>query len=197
MVGDVEGLPPGTHRVYEIQSECRSEMSEFERNVALRHANISDLGQLVEIFNFYIANSHATFGTELHSEDTRRPWFDSYGHGRYRLLVAASGNDILGYATSSRYRPGSAFDFTVETSIYLHPDKRQAGIGTKLYTALFEALKNEPVHLAVAGIACPNPASVALHKKFGFQEVGTFKEYARKNGAWISSTWFQKLLAAA
>jgi phosphinothricin acetyltransferase len=172
-------------------------MSKSERNVTIRHADISDLPQLVEIFNFYIANGHATFGTELYSVDARRPWFETYGHGRYRLVVAASDNDVLGYATSSRYRPGTAFDFTVETSIYLHPDRRQAGIGSQLYAVLFEALKSQPVHLALAGIACPNPASVALHKKFGFEEVGTFKEYARKNDAWISSTWFQKRLTAS
>jgi phosphinothricin acetyltransferase len=172
-------------------------MSERGGGVAIRPGQIADLPQLVEIFNFYIANGHATFGTELHTEDTRRPWFDSYGHGRYRLFVAASGDDVVGYATSSRYRPGAAFDFTVETSVYLHPDKRRAGLGSSLYSALFEALKSEPAHLALAGIACPNPASVALHQKFGFEEVGTFKEYARKNGMWISSTWFQKRLATA
>jgi len=172
-------------------------MSEFEDGIIVRQGELADLPQLVDIFNFYIANTHATFGTELHTEDTRRPWFDSYGHGRHRLFVAASGNDVIGYATSSRYRPGAAFDFTVETSVYLHPEKRRAGVGSRLYSVLFDALKTEPVHLAVAGIAYPNPASVALHRKFGFEEVGTFKEYGRKNGAWISSTWFQKPMGAS
>lgn len=172
-------------------------MSAHEATVAVREADIADLPQLVDIFNHYILNGHATFGTELYTVESRRPWFDSYGRGRHRLLVAETADGILGYTTSSRYRPGAAFDFTVETSIYLHPDKRRAGIGSTLYTALFEALKDQPIHLAVAGIASPNPASIALHRKFGFEEVGTFKEYGRKNGAWISSTWFQNLMESA
>ncbi|MBN8904212.1 MAG: GNAT family N-acetyltransferase [Rhodospirillales bacterium] len=46
--------------------------------------------------------------------------------------------------------------------------------------------------MAVAAVALPNPGSLALHRRMGFTEVGTFREYARKNGAWISSTWFQR-----
>lgn len=169
-------------------------MRRNEESAIVRKANLSDLPSLVEIFNFYVLNSNATFGTEVHTEEGRRPWFEGYGEGRYRLLVAEGNGGILGYASSSPYRPGRAFEFTVETSIYLHPQKRAAGTGSKLYAALFELLAAEPVHLAVAGIAQPNPASVALHRKFGFEEVGTFKEYAQKNDVWISSTWFQKLM---
>jgi phosphinothricin acetyltransferase len=82
----------------------------------------------------------------------------------------------------------------VETSIYLHPEQRRGGVGTALYTALFKILQQQPIHLAVAGIALPNPGSIALHRKFGFETVGTFKEYACKRGVWISSTWFQRAM---
>jgi phosphinothricin acetyltransferase len=81
---------------------------------------------------------------------------------------------------------------TVETSIYLNPVYQGRGIGTSLYKALFRHLEAQPVHLAVAGIALPNEASIALHRKFGFEEVGTFREYARKGERLISSTWFQR-----
>jgi phosphinothricin acetyltransferase len=163
-------------------------------NAIIRKAEAFDLPQLVDLFNYYVLNGHVSFGTELHTEESRKPWFEGYGRGRYHLLVAEAADGILGCAYSSRYRPAPAFDFTVETSIYLHPENRQNGIGSKLYSALFEILVTQPIHLAVAGIAQPNPASIALHKKFGFEEVGTFKEYARKRDIWISSTWFQKLM---
>jgi len=172
-------------------------MPEPDKSIIIREAALADLPQLVDIFNRYVLNGHVTFGVERCTVESRKPWFDSYGQCRYRLFVAENADGILGYTTSSRYRPGPAFDFTVETSIYLHPEKRRAGVGSKLYAALFEALSTQPVHLAVAGIANPNPASIALHRKFGFEEVGTFKEYARKNGVWISSTWFQKLMDGA
>lgn len=80
----------------------------------------------------------------------------------------------------------------MEFGIYLTGKARGKGVGKKLYAALFEALKGEKVHLVVAGVALPNPASVALHKSMGFSEVGVFDEYAQKNGKYISSMWFQK-----
>lgn len=67
-------------------------------------------------------------------------------------------------------------------------------MGTSLYRALFDGIADEPVHTVVAGIAMPNDASVALHRKFGFTEIGTFREYAVKNGRYISSLWMQRLL---
>jgi phosphinothricin acetyltransferase len=144
----------------------------------------------VEIVNHYIMHSHATFDTEPYTIEERTSWFESYGDGRYRLLVAEYSNQILGCCYSNRLKP--AFDMTVETSIYLNPECRGRGTGTALYTALFRQLEEQPVHLAVAGIALPNEASIALHRKFDFEEVGTFREYARKGERLISSTWFQR-----
>lgn len=71
------------------------------------------------------------------------------------------------------------------------------GVGSLLYRALFECLADEPVHVFPAGIAMPNDASVALHRKFGFTEVGTFGEYAVKNGQYINSLWMQRLSPTA
>jgi phosphinothricin acetyltransferase len=63
---------------------------------------------------------------------------------------------------------------TVETSIYLNPEHPGRGTGTALYAALFRRLEEQPVHLAVGGIALPNEASIALHRKFGFEELESF-----------------------
>jgi phosphinothricin acetyltransferase len=63
---------------------------------------------------------------------------------------------------------------------------------SQLYASLLKLLEDQPVHLAVAGVALPNDASVALHRKLGFEEVGTFREYARKGDVRISSIWFQR-----
>jgi phosphinothricin acetyltransferase len=77
-------------------------------------------------------------------------------------------------------------------TFFVEPRKAEARRGFSKYKELFSLLKSEPLHLAVAGIALPNEASIALHKKFGFEEVGVFKEYAIKNGKYISSIWMQK-----
>jgi phosphinothricin acetyltransferase len=124
----------------------------------------------------------------------RRDWFGRFAaSGPYRLVVARGGDQVLGYACSQRYRDHEAFRETVEVSIALDPSSRGQGVGTALYRALVGRLDREPsVHVALAGIALPNDASVALHRKFGFAEVGTFREYAIKNGQYISSVWMQR-----
>ncbi len=163
--------------------------------IEVRNAVIEDLPTLTKINNHYILNTNATFDIEQQTIAQRRIWFDKYkGSGPYQLLVAEENNRVIGCAYSSRYRDHFSFDQTVETSIYLAHDYKSKGVGSLLYQKLFERIAGEKLHLAVVGIALPNEASIALHKKFGFEEVGIFKEYAVKNGTFISSIWMQKRL---
>lgn len=161
-------------------------------DVLIREARRDDLPALVGIYNHYVVNGHVNFTTEPQTVESRAAWFDGFTGGPHRLMVAELGGAVVGYAGSGRYRPTPAFDQTVETTVYLHPDARGRGAGSRLYATLLDALAGEPVHLAVAGVALPNPASLALHRRLGFREVGTFDEYACKRGVWISSTWLQK-----
>jgi phosphinothricin acetyltransferase len=162
--------------------------------VEIGPATDDDLPQIVEILNYTILNSIATFASRPTSVAERRDWFEQFSStGPYRLLVARRGNRVLGYASSQRYRDHEAFRETVEVSIALDVSCRGQGVGSLLYRALFDCLADEPVHVVVAGIAMPNDGSVALHRKFGFTEIGTFREYAVKNGQYISSLWMQRL----
>jgi phosphinothricin acetyltransferase len=154
-----------------------------------------DLHAIVAILNYTIANSDATFTSEPVTVTERRDWFERFSlTGPHRLLVARRGNQVLGYAASQPYRDHQGFRETVEVSIALHVGSRGQGIGTALYRALFEGLASERVHVALAGIVLPNDASVALHRKSGFTEVGTFHEYGIKNGRYLSSLWMERLL---
>lgn len=164
--------------------------------IEIRNAAIDDLPALTEINNHYILNTNASFDVEQQTIAQRRIWFDRYkDSGPYQLLVAEENSRVIGCAYSSRYRDHFSFDQTVETSIYLAPDQKSKGVGSLLYQKLFERIAGEKLHLAVVGIALPNESSIALHKKFGFEEVGVFKEYAVKHGKYISSIWMQKRLA--
>lgn len=161
----------------------------------VRPARRSDLPQLVAIYNHYIEHSAATFDTEPVSVESRVPWFDSFSAvGPNRLLVACERERVIGCASASSYRAHPAFVQTVEFGIYLDPQFRGSGIGSALYESLLDQVSSEELHLVVAGIALPNDASVALHRKFGFTDVGVFEEYATKNGAYISSLWMQRRL---
>lgn len=161
----------------------------------IRPSHRGDLAQLVAIYNHYVEHSIATFDIQPATVESRAAWFETFSEvGPYRLLVAAEGERVLGCASSGPYRAHPAFAQTVEVAIYLDPEFRHRGVGSALYGALFEELRSEGLHLAVAGIALPNEESVALHRKFGFTEVGVFEEYATKHGAWISSLWMQRRL---
>lgn len=162
--------------------------------VQVRPGTQDDLPRIAEILNYTAANSIANFDTRPVSAQERRDWFGQFSSaGPYRLLVAQRAHSVLGYACSHRYRDHEAFRETVEVSIALDASSRGQGVGTSLYRELFDCLAREPVHAALAGIALPNDASVALHRKFGFTEVGIFREYAVKNGQYISSVWMQRL----
>jgi phosphinothricin acetyltransferase len=152
-----------------------------------------DLAAITEILNYTIMNSNATLASEPVTAGERREWFGRFSAtGPYRLLVARRGGRVLGYAASRPYREHEGFRETVEVSIALGSASRGQGVGTALYRALLGCLADEPVHVALAGIVLPNDASVALHRKVGFTEVGTFHEYAVKNGQYLSSVWMER-----
>lgn len=166
--------------------------------MTIEAAAIDDLPALVDMYNDSVATSNSNFGTRPVGIDERRKWFSQFGStGPHRLLVARRQGTVLGDASAASYRDREAFRETVEVSVSLRAGWRSRGVGTLLYASLFDALAGEAVHVALAGIALPNDASVVLHRKFGFTDVGTFREYAIKDGRYISSVWMQRLLAPA
>lgn len=164
-------------------------------DVLIRPAARADLPRLTEIYNHYVVHSPVTFDLEPYTVERRLPWFEQFGlTGRYRLLVAEQDGLLLGYAGTTRFRVKPAYDPTVETTIYCAPDNTQKGLGSRLYTALFEAIANEDVHRIVAGFTMPNPASQALHERLGFKPVGIFREIGRKFGRYWDVAWTERPL---
>jgi len=159
----------------------------------IRTALPADLPALTAIYNHYIVHTPITFDVTTYEPEQRRGWFDDHGQdGRHRLLVAEENGAVAGYASTSRWRPKPAYDTTVESSVYVRADAIGRGIGRELYTALFDAMAKEDVHTIVAGVALPNAASIALHERFGFQQVGVFREVGRKFGSYWDVAWFQR-----
>ena len=163
--------------------------------VHVRPARKGDLAAINDIYNHYVVETHITFDDEPMNMEARHEWFTHYAkEGRYRLLIATDGDQVIGYAASSRYRPKPGYLTSVETSIYLSPDAVGKGAGSRLYTELFRSLEGEDVHRAYAGIALPNPASIALHEKFGFKRVALYTEQGRKFGRYWDVAWFERPL---
>jgi len=167
-----------------------------DHSIKIRPATLDDLPQITEIQNHYIENTHITFDIHAFTPEQRIGWFHEHSDGkRYRILVAEDQRSrLLGYAATGRFRPKQAYDTTVEVSVACSPNMVRKGVGTKLYTELFSLLSNEDIHRVVAGIAQPNPASNALHERFGFSVVGTFTEVGRKFGQYWGVRWMEKIL---
>lgn len=164
----------------------------------VRPGRPDDIPQLTAIYNHYVRESFSTLDEQEVTVDAALVWAGRYRlTGPWRLFIADEGGRVLGMSTSSPYREHVAFAGTVETSVYLDPELRGRGVGTGLYRALFDALAGEGLHRAVAGIALPNPASVALHERVGFRKVGVFDGYAAKRGRFVSSLWMEKALDGA
>lgn len=160
----------------------------------IRAAVLDDLPALTEIYNHYILHTPITFDVKPYTVADRRAWFDEHGAvGPHRLLVAIDDDGaIAGYATTSRWRPKAAYDTTVESSVYCRHDARGRGIGRLLYQSLFDGIASEDVHMIVAGATIPNDASVALHERMGFRQVGVFTEVGRKFDRFWDVAWFQR-----
>ena len=161
----------------------------------VRAAQPADLPALTDIYNHYVRTSGVTFDTTEFTAQQRQEWFSHYATtGQYRVLVAVDAADVVGYATSSPFRPKPGYLTSVETSVYLRPDATGRGLGTLLYRALFDAIAEEDLHRAYAGVALPNDASVTLHERLGFRRLGTYVEVGRKFGRYWDVLWFERAL---
>jgi phosphinothricin acetyltransferase len=161
----------------------------------IRAATKGDLPRLTEIYNHYVIHTAVTFDLDPYTLERRAAWFEQFGSsGRYRLLVAEDNSGVLGYAGTTRFRPKAAYETTVETTIYCAPGAVQKGIGSAIYSALFKTLAGEDIRRIVAGYTLPNPASAALHARFGFKPVGVFHENGRKFGRYWDVAWLERPL---
>ncbi|GHB18061.1 GNAT family N-acetyltransferase [Streptomyces chryseus] len=174
-------------------------MAQGPAEVQVRAGTEADLDALTDLYNHYVRETAITFDTAVFTPEQRRPWLLSHPEdGPHRLLVARDvrSGRLLGYATSSPFRPKAAYATSVEVSVYCAPDAGGLGVGTLLYEALFAALEGEDVHRAYAAIAQPNEPSARLHARFGFRHVGTYREVGRKFGRYWDVAWYERGLGA-
>ena len=139
----------------------------------IRTGKLADVSSITDIFNYYIEHSNARFEESPLSLDNRLKWFSQFEpDSRHQIYVASDNGKLIGFACSQPYRAMAAFDETVEVTVYLAPFIQGKGVGSKLYEKLFSAIQAHGVHRVLSGVALPNEASIALHKRFGFREVG-------------------------
>ncbi|QDU11067.1 arsinothricin resistance N-acetyltransferase ArsN1 family B [Gimesia aquarii] len=159
----------------------------------IREVKEEDAAGICEIYNHYVTNSIITFEENVvtAAEMERRirditatlPW-----------LIHENQQRIQGYAYASQWKSRCAYQYSAEITVYLAHDSVGNGIGSLLYQALIDRLRNLSFHSLIAGIALPNPASIALHEKMGFEKVAHFKEVGWKMNRWIDVGYWELIM---
>ncbi|KXT73338.1 Phosphinothricin N-acetyltransferase [Streptococcus gordonii] len=159
----------------------------------IRLAKPSDARSLLDIYAPYVENTAITFEYEV---PTVEDFANRVGKTleKYPYLVAEEDGLILGYAYASTYYARAAYDWAVELSVYVSLDSRGQGVGTKLYDALEYLLDQMGYVHFLACISLPNEASLALHRKRGYQQVAHFPKIGYKFERWHDIVWLQKSL---
>ncbi|MBM6437948.1 GNAT family N-acetyltransferase [Streptococcus suis] len=142
--------------------------------IDIRSARIEDAADLVAIYAPYVEKTAITFETEVPTVEAFASRIEKTLE-KFPYLVAVEEGKIVGYAYASTYYARAAYDWTVEFSVYVQKEARGKGIGNLLYTALEEELTVRGFKNFLACIALPNPASIALHEKKGYQQVNVIK----------------------
>lgn len=159
----------------------------------IRPARPEDAAALLAIYAPYVTDTAITFETQVPSvaefEGRIRQTLEKFPY-----LVAEVDGQPVGYAYASTYYARAAYDWTVECSVYIAQDRRGQGIGKALYEQLERELQAAGFKNFLACIALPNPASIALHKKLGYEQVAHFKKVGYKFEKWHDIVWLQKSL---
>jgi len=162
-------------------------------NKKIRMATLDDAQEILAIYSPYIENTAISFEYEVPTLEDFKKRIEKILL-KYPWLVCEIDNKIVGYAYACEHRSRKAYDWSVESSVYLHEDHHGKGIGRTLYLELFKKLKQGGFHTVFAGITLPHPASHALHLSLGFKEIGIYKEVGFKYGQWYDTLWYQLIL---
>lgn len=166
----------------------------------IRVANPEDAEELLKIYAPYVENTAITFEYEVPSQEefARRIWQIS---GKYPYLVLEEGNEILGYAYAGAFKERAAYDWAVETTIYIRQDQKKRGMGKRLYQALENCLKKQNITNLNACIGVPETEdahldrnSMEFHGHLGYRLVGEFRQCGYKFDTWYHMVWMEKII---
>ncbi len=160
----------------------------------IRSVMDSDAERLAAVYNPFVLGTVISFEEVAVSADEMRARIGKI-RPAYPWYVYDDDGNIAGYAYAAPFHARAAYRHTVETSIYVASGYHRRGIGAALYQRLIDDLKQLGVRNAIGIIALPNSASVALHERFGFENVGTLKAVGRKFDRWIDVGFWQLELA--
>ncbi len=168
--------------------------------IAIRIAKETDAEEILAIYEKYIKETAITFEYDVPSIEEFRGRI-RHTLERYPYLVAEKNEKIVGYAYVSPFKERAAYDWAVETSIYVDMEQKRGGIGGRLYEELETILKQQGILNVNACIAYPQVEdeyltrdSVRFHEKLGYKMVGTFHQCGYKFNRWYDMVWMEKFI---
>ena len=162
--------------------------------IEIRPAERADLDAMLAIYNDAIIKTTAVYDYQPRSTELQRQWFEAKQAQRLPVLVAHEGETVVGFGSFGPFRPWTAYQYTVENSLYVDRAHRRKGAGAALLDSLLHAAQMAGYHAMVAGIDATNEASLALHRKAGFQPVAHFREVGWKFERWLDLVFMERIL---
>ena len=156
----------------------------------IRNVILTDARAICDIYNYYILNSISTFETDPLSVDEIAARIKQVTQ-KFPWIVYEQDEDLLGYAYADAWKTRKAYQYSVESTVYLKAGYYGQGIGSRLYMFLMDELKKLKIHAVIGGISLPNEASIALHEKLGFEKIGQFREVGNKFNKWIDVGYWE------
>lgn len=171
-----------------------------KNNLIIRNVAIDDIQDLLEIYSYYVENTAITFEYTVPSEEEFRERINKITL-KYPYIVAEINNEIVGYAYAGPFKERAAYDWSVETTIYLNKDSKGMGVGKKLYLALENKLKEQNILNLYACIASPveedeylTKESIEFHHHLDYKIVGEFHKCGYKFNRWYNMVWMEKII---
>jgi L-amino acid N-acyltransferase len=150
---------------------------------------------ILDIFNEAIVNSTALYDYQPRQPESMASWFKTKEIGNFPVIGATNrSNQLLGFASYGTFRNWPAYKYSIEHSVYVHPDHRRKGIGFALMQQLILTATEQQYHTMIGGIDMTNTSSIALHEKLGFKHTGTIQHAGFKFGRWLDLGFYQLLL---
>lgn len=167
----------------------------MESLYTIRLAEKQDVPAMLEIYRHYVLHTVITFDYDVPSLAE----FEEKIRGiqmNHPCLVVLQNDKIAGYAYGNEFRHKAAYQWCVESTVYLDKDVVGKGLGKALYTALFEIMALQGFYKVYAGVTLPNPLSEKLHLSTGFKELVVYEEVGFKAGAWHDTIWYELTLGS-
>jgi phosphinothricin acetyltransferase len=161
--------------------------------LSIRLADAADLEAINAIYNHYVAVSTTTYDEEPMTAAERRQWFVNR-EPVHPVTVAERNGEIIGYGSLHPFRAKRGYRFTVENSVYVRPDCHRQGVGSAILADLIDRARTLGHHAIVAVIDAEQSASVAIHAKHGFLEVGRLPQIGMKFGRWLDVVFLELAL---